>query len=139
MAWWSPSLWEQVKIAALEVFEHGQRVAAEAGLILVDTKYEFGLIDGELALIDEIHTPDSSRYWIADSIRARGTENFDKEFLRLWFVEQGYRGEGQAPTMPKDFVAAVAARYIDAYERLTGETFEPGEQPAAERIRRALA
>lgn len=134
-----PDLWEQVKIAALEVFEHGQRVAAEAGLILVDTKYEFGLIDGELALIDEIHTPDSSRYWIADTYGLGEPENFDKEFLRLWFVERGYRGEGQAPTMPKDFVAAVAARYIDAYERLTGETFEPGEQPAAERIRRALA
>ncbi|MGA9595840.1 MAG: phosphoribosylaminoimidazolesuccinocarboxamide synthase, partial [Acidimicrobiia bacterium] len=120
-------------------FLHGQRVAAEAGLILVDTKYEFGLIDGKLALIDEVHTPDSSRYWVADSYGLGEPENYDKEFLRLWFVEQGYRGEGTAPTMPDEFVAAVAARYIDTYERLTGKTFEPGEQPAADRIRRALS
>lgn len=131
-------LWEQVQSVALEVFRHGQRVAAEAGLILVDTKYEFGLIDGELALIDEIHTPDSSRYWIADTYGVGEPENYDKEYLRLWFVEQGYRGDGPAPTMPDEFVAQVAGRYIDAYERLTGDKFEPGEQPAAERIRRAL-
>lgn len=134
-----PALWEQVREAALEVFQHGQRVAAEAGLILVDTKYEFGLINGELALIDEMHTPDSSRYWIADSYGLGEPQNYDKEFLRLWFVDQGYRGDGPAPTMPDEFVAAVASRYIDAYERLTGETFEPAEQPAADRIRRALA
>jgi phosphoribosylaminoimidazole-succinocarboxamide synthase len=133
------SLWEQVKSVALEVFEYGQRVAAEAGLILVDTKYEFGMINGELALIDEVHTPDSSRYWIADSYGLGEPQNFDKEFLRLWFVEQGYRGDGPAPTMPDEFVAAVAARYIESYERLTGESFEPGEQPAADRIRRALS
>lgn len=134
-----PNLWEQVKSAALEVFEYGQRVAAEAGLILVDTKYEFGMINGELALIDEVHTPDSSRYWISDTYGLGEPQNFDKEFLRLWFVEQGYRGDGPAPTMPDEFVAAVAARYIESYERLTGENFEPGEQPAADRIRRALS
>ena len=134
-----PALWNEVQEAALAVFLHGQRVAAEAGLILVDTKYEFGLIEGKLALIDEVHTPDSSRYWVADSYGLGEPENYDKEFLRLWFVEQGYRGEGTAPTMPDEFVAAVAARYIDTYERLTGKTFEPGEQPAADRIRRALS
>ncbi len=134
-----PALWERVQQAALEVFRHGQRVAAEAGLILVDTKYEFGLIDGELALIDEVHTPDSSRYWVADSYGLGEPQNYDKEFLRLWFVEQGYRGDGPAPSMPDDFVADVAERYIDAYQRLTGKAFEPGEQPAADRIRRALS
>ena len=133
-----PALWRQVQDAALAVFHQGQRVAAEAGLILVDTKYEFGLINGELSLIDEVHTPDSSRYWIADSYGLGEPQNYDKEFLRLWFVDQGYRGDGPAPTMPPEFVAEVAARYIDAYERLTGETFEPGEQPAADRIRKAL-
>ncbi len=133
-----PALWKQVQEAALEVFKQGQRVAAEAGLILVDTKYEFGLIDGELALIDEVHTPDSSRYWIADTYGLGEPQNYDKEFLRLWFVDQGYRGDGPAPSMPDEFVAEVAGRYIDAYERLTGETFEPGEQPAADRIRKAL-
>jgi phosphoribosylaminoimidazole-succinocarboxamide synthase len=133
------ALWEQVEQAALAIFRRGQEVAHKAGLILVDTKYEFGLIDGRLALVDEVHTPDSSRYWVADSY-APGQEpkNFDKEFLRLWFVEQGYRGEGTAPQMPADFVAQAAERYISAYERLTGLTFEPGEQPAADRIARAL-
>lgn len=136
-------LWEEIQQAALAIFKHGQEVARRAGLILVDTKYEFGLIDGRPALIDEIHTPDSSRYWVAESYEAvRGTdqepENFDKEFLRLWFVRQGYRGEGEPPKMPPEFIAQVAQRYIAAYERLTGETFVPGEQPAAERIRAAL-
>ena len=133
-----PELWKQVQEAALAVFQQGQRVAAEAGLILVDTKYEFGLVDGELVLIDEVHTPDSSRYWISDTYGLGEPQNYDKEFLRLWFVEQGYRGDGPAPQMPDEFIVEVAARYIDAYERLTGETFEPGEQPAADRIRRAL-
>ena len=140
----SPGLWREVQQAALAVFARGQEVAQRAGLILVDTKYEFGLIDGRLALIDEIHTPDSSRYWVAESYDAvRGTdqepESFDKEFLRLWFVAQGYKGEGQPPAMPPSFVAQVAQRYISAYERLTGEPFVPGTQPAAERIRQALA
>lgn len=133
-----PALWSQVQSAALAVFAKGQEIAAAAGLVLVDTKYEFGLIDGRLALIDEIHTPDSSRYWIADTYETGDPQNYDKEFLRLWFVEQGYRGDGVAPAMPAEFVAEVAARYIDAYERLTGEQFEPGEQPAADRIRKAL-
>ncbi|HLV36667.1 MAG TPA: phosphoribosylaminoimidazolesuccinocarboxamide synthase, partial [Spirillospora sp.] len=135
------SLWEQVEQAALAIFARGQTVARKAGLILVDTKYEFGLIDGKLALVDEVHTPDSSRYWIAETYQPGGQEpqNFDKEFLRLWFVEHGYRGEGTPPQMPADFIAQAAARYIEAYERLTGLTFVPGEQPAAERIARALA
>lgn len=133
-----PTLWSQVQNAALAVFAKGQEIAAAAGLVLVDTKYEFGLIDGQLVLIDEIHTPDSSRYWIADTWETGDPQNYDKEFLRLWFIEQGYRGDGVAPEMPDEFVAEVAARYIDAYERLTGEQFEPGEQPAADRIRKAL-
>ncbi|MEA2001853.1 MAG: phosphoribosylaminoimidazolesuccinocarboxamide synthase [Actinomycetota bacterium] len=133
-----PELWEEVQTAALAVFALGQQVAAAAGLILVDTKYEFGLIDGKLALIDEVHTPDSSRYWIGDTYATGEPQNYDKEFLRLWFVEQGYRGNGPAPTMPDAFIAQVAARYIDIYERLTGTSFEPGEQPAAARIRKAL-
>lgn len=132
-------LWEQVEQAALAVFKRGQEVAREAGLILVDTKYEFGLIDGKLSLVDEVHTPDSSRYWVAESYdKGEEPQNFDKEFLRLWFVEQGYRGEGAIPPMPAEFVARAAERYISAYERLTGLTFNPGEQPAAPRIAAAL-
>jgi len=139
----APELWAEIQQVALAIFKRGQAVAQQAGLILVDTKYEFGLIDGQLALIDEIHTPDSSRYWLADNYAAiQGTdeepENFDKEFLRLWFVRQGYRGEGQPPAMPPNFVAQVAQRYISTYERLTGRIFEPGTQPAAARIRAAI-
>jgi len=136
-------LWAEICAAVQALFRRGQEVARRAGLILVDTKYEFGLIDGRPALIDEVHTPDSSRFWVAESYEAtRGTdrepENFDKEFLRLWFVEHGYRGEGTPPAMPADFIARVAQRYIAAYERLTGQTFVPGAQPAAERIAQSL-
>jgi phosphoribosylaminoimidazole-succinocarboxamide synthase len=134
------SLWEQIERVALGLFARGQQVAQRAGLILVDTKYEFGLVDGALVLIDEIHTPDSSRYWIADSYdEAREPKNFDKEFMREWFTAQGYRGDGEPPVMPDDFIAQVAARYMSAYERLTGQAFVPAEQPAQERIIRNLA
>lgn len=133
-------LYKKVEDAALAVFAHGQEIADKGGLILVDTKYEFGLIDGELALIDEIHTPDSSRYWIRETYATdTGPENLDKEFLRKWFAERGYKGEGEQPEMPDEFIATVAERYIHAYESLTGETFVPGKQPAAQRIQRALA
>lgn len=134
-----PDLWEQVETAALGLFARGQAVARQGGLILVDTKYEFGLIDGQLTLIDEIHTPDSSRYWIADSMgQGVEPENLDKEFLRKWYAARGYRGDGQPPVMPPEFIAQVAARYIDAYERLTGQTFMPASIPAAPRIESAL-
>ncbi len=132
-------LWEEVQAAALAVFALGQEVAADAGLMLVDTKYEFGLIDGKLALIDEVHTPDSSRYWIADTYETGDPQNYDKEFLRLWFAEQGYRGEGPIPEMPAEFAAQVAVRYIDAYQRLTGTEFVPGAHPAEQRIRKAMS
>jgi phosphoribosylaminoimidazole-succinocarboxamide synthase len=137
----SPSvlLWRQVEDVALALFAHGQQVALRAGLILVDTKYEFGLVDGRLVLIDEIHTPDSSRFWTVESYQpGREPENLDKEYLRQWFADRGYRGDGEPPAMPPDFIAHVAALYITAYERLTGRTFVPGEQPAAERIARNL-
>ncbi|HEX9926255.1 MAG TPA: phosphoribosylaminoimidazolesuccinocarboxamide synthase [Anaerolineae bacterium] len=139
----APDLWAELQQIALTIFKRGQVVAREAGLILVDTKYEFGLIDGQPALIDEVHTPDSSRYWIAESYDKvhsadHEPENFDKEFLRLWFAGQGYRGEGQPPTIPPEFAAEVAQHYIEAYERLTGQPFIPGEQPAADRIRAVL-
>ena len=132
-------LWAEVERVALALFGRGQTVAQEAGLILVDTKYEMGLVDGRLTLIDEIHTPDSSRYWVAETYGKGGEpENFDKEFLRKWYAAQGYRGEGEPPMMPAEFRAEVAGRYIAAYERLTGRPFVPAEQPAAERIGRNL-
>lgn len=133
------ALWEQVETAAIAIFKRGQEVARNAGLILVDTKYEFGLVDGKLTLIDEVHTPDSSRYWTLDSYGpGKEPKNFDKEFLREWFVAQGYRGDGQAPALTEEVVSQMAARYISAYERLTGLTFVPGELPAAERVARNL-
>lgn len=138
-------VWDEIEAAALALFKRGQAVAARAGLILVDTKYEFGLIDGRVALIDEIHTPDSSRFWRRDSYvaaqadPARELDSVDKEFLRQWYAGQGYRGDGPPPPMSPDVIAQVAARYIGAYEMLTGREFAPAEQPAADRIRRALA
>lgn len=133
-------VWEQVCAAAIALFQRGQQLARRGGLILVDTKYEFGLApDGALMLIDEIHTPDSSRFWIAatyaDRIAAgQEPDNFDKEFIRLYYAANGYRGEGDPFPLPADLAVQAAARYIRTYEMLTGETFAPGAWPAAPRI-----
>ncbi len=128
-------LWDEVERTAVSLFQRGQSLASKAGLILVDTKYEMGLVDGQLTVIDEMHTPDSSRFWLADSAQdGEEPENFDKEYLRKWFAAQGYRGDGLPPAMPDEFVATVAARYIGAYERLTGQLFEPAATPAEPRI-----
>jgi phosphoribosylaminoimidazole-succinocarboxamide synthase len=135
----SEALWQQIETTAIALFKRGQAVAEKAGLVLVDTKYEFGLIAGKLTLIDEIHTPDSSRYWVAGAYGADGEpESFDKEFLRRWFIQHGYRGAGEPPLMPPTFVAQVALRYIAAYEQLTGESFIPGAMPYNERIARNM-
>jgi phosphoribosylaminoimidazole-succinocarboxamide synthase len=135
----APELWEQVRRAALAAFRRGQERARAAGLILVDTKYEFGTVGGKLVLIDEVHTPDCSRYWsAAPAQRGAEPESFDKEQLRLWFAAQGYRGEGPPPLLPAEFVANLAARYIYVYEKLTGRDFVPAALPAAPRIAKAL-
>lgn len=132
-------LWERIEAIALALFARGQELARQAGLILVDTKYEFGLSDGELVLIDELHTPDSSRFWLAETYRrGQEPESYDKEYVRLWFAARGYRGDGAPPEMPPELIAGAAARYIAVYERLTGQPFVPGEQPAAERIARNI-
>lgn len=137
--------WEQIQAVALALFKRGQEIAARGGLILVDTKYEFGLDveTGDLLLIDEIHTPDSSRYWNADTYPDRlamglEPENFDKELVRLWYTGQGYRGDGPAPVMNDDIIVATSERYQVVYERLTGQLFEPASYPAEERITEAL-
>jgi phosphoribosylaminoimidazole-succinocarboxamide synthase len=140
----SPEQWQQVQAAAIAVFRRGQEIARRAGLILVDTKYEFGLTpEGDIMLIDEVHTPDSSRFWIADSYEARRAvgqepDNFDKEFVRLYYAARGYRGEGIPFPLPADLAVQAAARYIRTYEMLTGKEFTPGESPAADRIGRNL-
>ena len=136
--------WAQVQAAALAIFARGQAIARQGGLILVDTKYEFGRApDGRVMLIDEVHTPDSSRFWVADTYEARlaaGEEpdNFDKEFLRLWYAERGYRGEGEPPAPTNELITQVSQRYIACYEKLTGKPFAPGAYPAEERITKAL-
>ncbi len=132
-------LYRQMEGVSLQLFTFGQNEARKQGLILVDTKYEFGLHEGKLMLIDEIHTPDSSRFWKADSYSERlaagqEPENFDKEFLRLWYAERGYRGEGEPPAMSDELVVDVAQRYIGVYETLTGQAFTPYEYPINQRI-----
>ncbi len=132
--------WDQVQAAALAIFKRGQAIAAKNDLILVDTKYEFGRApDGRVLLIDEVHTPDSARFWKAGSYAerfAKGAEpeNFDKEFVRLAYAEQGYRGDGPIPAMPDDLWIAASERYIQIYEMLTGLTFEPGAYPIEPRL-----
>ncbi len=132
--------WDQVQAAALAIFKRGQEIAAQNGLILVDTKYEFGRApDGRVLLIDEVHTPDSSRFWKADSYAERlanneEPENFDKEFVRLAYAEKGYRGDGPIPAMSDDLWIAASERYIRIYEMLTGQTFEPGAYPIEPRL-----
>lgn len=112
------------------LFQRGTEMAAERGLILVDTKYEFGLYDGKIYLIDEIHTPDSSRYFYADGYaerQANGEEQkqLSKEFVRQWLIENNFQGlDGQVmPVMPDDFVNVVTERYIELYEKIVGKTF----------------
>jgi phosphoribosylaminoimidazole-succinocarboxamide synthase len=132
--------WKRVQEAALGLFRQGQAAAAQAGMVLVDTKYEFGrATDGRVVLIDEVHTPDSSRFWKADSYEERfdqglEPENFDKEFIRLAYAELGFQGDGAPPVMPDDLWIAASQRYITIYERLTGKTFMPGEYPVNPRL-----
>ena len=126
-----PEVWQKVSEIALKLFIRGQEVALQRGLILVDTKYEFGLDEkGQIILIDEIHTPDSSRYWQADSYQARidqglEPENFDKEFLRLWFKDNcdPYKDE-KLPEAPVEMVAELSRRYVKICEQITGEPFQ---------------
>lgn len=137
--------WEQIEEIAFAVFARGQQLAAEQGLILVDTKYEMGRnAKGQIAIADEIHTPDSSRYWIQATYQerhARGDEpeSLDKEFLRLWLRERGI-SDDNIPTLDDDIRVQVAERYVDLFERVTGTTFEPdlGEAPLMERIEQAI-
>jgi phosphoribosylaminoimidazole-succinocarboxamide synthase len=122
---------EKLMTQALALFEFGQKTAAEHGMILVDTKYEFGIAaDGSTVIIDEMHTPDSSRYWITDTYKERfeagqEPENIDKEFLRLWFKENcDPYNDAELPPAPDELVIELSRRYIQLYETITGEKFE---------------
>ena len=140
----SESLFDAAHALVQRLFAEGTRHAAKQGLILVDTKYELGLDDaGELLVIDEIHTPDSSRYWRIDGYEKALAEGgspaaIDKEYVRLWLADQGYRGEGKPPALPDEVRIEAATRYISAFEQVTGRAFVPDLEEPLARIRRNL-
>lgn len=141
----SKKLYEQMEQVSLALFERGTKICAKAGLILVDTKYEFGLYKGKLMLVDEIHTPDSSRFWIKKTYQEKfkkglEPENFDKEFLRLWYKNHGYTGDGEPPPMPTSLAQKVSKRYKDVYKMLTGKKLAiiKLDSPIEKRIQRNL-
>ena len=139
----TPELFDRAADLCFRLFERGQQFAATRGLILVDTKYELGLRNGVLTVTDEIHTPDSSRYWFADTYEelfraGREQRKLDKEYVREWLAAQGFRGEGTPPVIPDDVRVEAARRYIEAYELITGRPFEVSEEPPIERIQRNL-
>jgi phosphoribosylaminoimidazole-succinocarboxamide synthase len=141
----SPEVWTEATAIARRLFQRGQEWARTRGLILVDTKYEMGIAEGKLVVIDEIHTPDSSRYWMADGYAERfakgaDQEMLDKENIRQWLIqEHGFSGHGQPPPLTDDVRVMLARKYIELYERLTGETFVSAVGSVEERIRRNLA
>ncbi|MDR2913106.1 MAG: phosphoribosylaminoimidazolesuccinocarboxamide synthase [Alistipes sp.] len=128
--------YETLERYALALFARGSEMAAQRGLILVDTKYEFGSRDGEITLIDEIHTPDSSRYFYADGYAERfevglPQRQLSKEFVREWLMDNGFQGRDgeRVPEMTDDIVADISERYIELYENITGEKFHPADSP----------
>lgn len=136
-------LYEKMERTVLQLFKFGSELCAKRGLILVDSKYEFGIYNGKLMLMDEIHTPDSSRFWLADSYQKRikkglEPENFDKEFLRLWYAKRGFIGDGEPPKMAKELIVDLSQRYIAVYEKITGKKFKAFDYPIEERIERSL-
>lgn len=145
--WMSQKDWDEASAYALQLFNYGTKVAADHGLILVDTKYEFGRdSEGRIVLVDEIHTPDSSRYWLADSYAHRFAagqepENIDKEFLRLWFVDHcDPYNDKVLPQAPDELIVTLASRYIQLFEMITGQKFSCEERPqrATDRIAQNL-
>ena len=123
-------IYELAEKYSLELFKRGQEWADEQGLILVDTKYEFGIVDGELIVIDEIHTPDSSRYWVKEGYLDRYNNNenqkmLDKENIRQWLIDRGFSGEGTPPELSDEIRVFLAEQYISLYKKITGKDFEP--------------
>lgn len=146
--WMTQEEWDEASQYALKLFNFGTEVAAQHGLVLVDTKYEFGRdSDGRIVLVDEIHTPDSSRYWLANTYADRFAqglepENIDKEFLRLWFVDHcDPYNDKVLPEAPQELIITLASRYIQLYEMITGKKFAFMQQPGPvdKRIMRNIA
>lgn len=140
----SEAIYDEAHAIAQRVFAEGTRFAEKQGLILVDTKYEMGLDDaGHIVLIDEIHTPDSSRYWKLEGYQealrdGQSPSAIDKEYVRLWLGEQGYKGEGPPPTLPIEVRVEAATRYISAFEQVSGRSFTPNLEDPLPRIRKNL-
>lgn len=138
--------YEQIEKYTYALFERGQKMAAERGLILVDTKYEFGKKDGKIYLIDEIHTPDSSRYFYAEGYQDRfekgeAQKQLSKEFVRQWLIENGFQGKAgqKVPEMTPEYCMSVADRYIELYEHITGKKFvKEDTQNLEQRIRKNI-
>lgn len=140
---------DQLENYALRLFARGKEIASERGLILVDTKYEFGKIGDEIILMDEIHTPDSSRYFYADGyeerqLKGEKQKQLSKEFVREWLIENNFMGkDGQeVPAMSDEWIATIRDRYIELYEKLIGEKFVPqqlSEEETMERIEKVLS
>lgn len=138
--------WKQLSNYALQLFARGKEIAAKQGLILVDTKYEFGKIDDTIYLMDEIHTPDSSRYFYADGFEERQQagerqKQLSKEFVREWLIENNFMGkEGQTvPHMSAEWISTISKRYIELYEKVIGEAFVPEELSDEETCKRIVA
>jgi phosphoribosylaminoimidazole-succinocarboxamide synthase len=127
----------------MKLYNYGAEYAATRGLIFVDTKYELGMIDGKLVVSDEVNTPDSSRYWYSDTYQelfdaGKPQRKLDKEYVREWLAEQGFRGDGEIPALTDDVRVEAAKRYIKAYELITGREFVVSDEPVQERVKRAL-
>ena len=132
-------IYELAEKYSLQLFERGQDWASKQGLILVDTKYEFGMVGDELIVIDEIHTPDSSRYWVKEGYQERYDSNenqkmLDKENIRQWLIDSGFSGEGTPPDLSDDIRIFLAEQYISLYKKITGKDFEPALGDVKSRI-----
>jgi len=139
----SQDIYEQAEDYALKLFQRGEEWAHKQGLILVDTKYEFGMVDGKLIVIDEIHTPDSSRYWIKDEYEDRFKNGqkqlmLDKENIRQWLIEKGFSGEGTPPKLDDDIRTLLSEKYIELYNILTNQEFNPEVGDVSTRISKNL-
>ena len=139
----SKAIYEKAEDYALKLFQRGEEWAHQQGLILVDTKYEFGLVDGELIVIDEIHTPDSSRYWIKDEYKNRFLNGekqlmLDKENIRQWLIEKGFSGEGDPPELDDEIRILLSEKYIELYTILTNQDFNPETGNVSKRIKNNL-
>jgi phosphoribosylaminoimidazole-succinocarboxamide synthase len=135
--------YKKMEKIALELFDFGVKLVAKNNLILVDTKYEFGSLNGEIVLIDEIHTPDSSRFWISDAYEklfegGKEPHKLDKEYVRQWLADKGFIGEGKIPEIPDEVKIEAAKRYIRAYEMITGKVFDAKNESIIDRIEKRL-